>query len=169
MHIIEEMEWKSRTSYEEIVDIVISRLQMEQLKKRLDVIFAEEQREPIFYDSKHRNDFYGMLQKRRGRSIAHTSKYAAAVFLLSVDEALWEKVKGNVMDTGIFFDRMKIGGVTLEQYILFHAAKDVYHNTKHIRLSEMADRQLISDKILKVIVNAFVISRCGIEVIRKEA
>ena len=88
MCIMEEMEWRSRTSYEEIEDIVISRLQMEQLKKRLDVIFAEEQREPIFYDSKHRNDFYRMLQKRRGRSIAHTSKYAAAVFLLSVDEAL---------------------------------------------------------------------------------
>lgn len=163
-----EVEWRSRTSYEEIVDIVISHLQMEQLKKRLDVIFTEEKREPIFYDSKHRNDFYGMLLHRRGRAITHTPKYGAAVFLLSADEELWDKVKGNVLDTGIFFDRIKIGGVTLEQYILFHAAKDVYYNTKHIRLSELADKKLIPDRILKVIVNAFVISRCGIGIIEME-
>ena len=64
----------------------------------------------------------------------------------------------------ICFDQIRLGSVTLEQYILFHAAKDVYHNKKHIRLSEMSDRDLIPDAVLKVIVNAFVIGRCGVEV-----
>lgn len=33
--IIDEVEWKSRGSYEEIVDIVISRMQLENLKRRI--------------------------------------------------------------------------------------------------------------------------------------
>lgn len=74
-----------------------------------------------------------------------TANYAAAVFILSADENLWERVKGNVLERGIYFDRIRIGGVTLEQYILFHAAKDVYNGTKHIRLSELTDRDLIPD------------------------
>ena len=63
--------------------------------------------------------------------------YTAAVFLLSADEKLWDRVCKNMLDTGIYFDRIRLGGVTLEQYILFHAAKDVYNGTKHIRLSEL--------------------------------
>ena len=61
-----------------------------------------------------------------------------------------------------------LGGVTLEQYILFHAAKDVYNGTKHIRLSELTDRDLIPDEILRLIVNAFVIEKCGVEIVKQE-
>lgn len=67
-----------------------------------------------------------------------------------------------MLDTGIYFDRIRLGGVTLEQYILFHTGKDVYNGTKHIRLSELTDRDLIPDEILRLIVNAFVIEKCGV-------
>lgn len=83
---------------------------------------------------------------------------------MSADEELWEKVCKNILDTGIYFDRVRLGGVTLEQYILFHAAKDVYNGTKHIRLSKLTDRDLIPDEILRLIVNAFVIEKCGVEI-----
>ena len=78
------------------------------------------------------------------------------------------RVCKNVLDTGIYFDRIRLGGVTLEQYILFHAAKDVYNGTKHIRLSELTDRDLIPDEILRLIVNAFVIEKCGVEIVKQE-
>jgi hypothetical protein len=83
---------------------------------------------------------------------------------LSADEGLWERAHRHVPDTGIYFDRIRLGGVTLEQYILFHAAKDVYNGTKHIRLSELADRELVADGMLRIIVNAFVIEKCGVEI-----
>lgn len=83
---------------------------------------------------------------------------------MSADEELWEKVCKNILDTWIYFDRVRLGGVTLEQYILFHAAKDVYNGTKHIRLSKLTDRDLIPDEILRLIVNAFVIEKCGVEI-----
>lgn len=157
--IIEEMNWKSRGNYSEIVDCVISRMQLEHLKKRVEEIFGEADKEIIFHNMKHRNDFYSLLMGKRAKTLKHTPNYAAAVFLLSADEELWEKVCKNILDTGIYFDRVRLGGVTLEQYILFHAAKDVYNGTKHIRLSELTDRDLIPDEILRLIVNAFVIEK----------
>ena len=108
------------------------------------------------------------LPRSEWSTAPQNSGYAAAVFLLSADEILWEKVRKNVLDTGIYFDRVRLGGVTLEQYILFHAAKDVYSGTKHIRLSELTDRELIPDEILRLIVNAFVIEKCGVEIVKQE-
>ena len=137
-------------------------------EKRVEEIFGEVDKELIFRSMKHRNDFYSLLMGKRAKALQHTPNYAAAVFLLSADEKLWDRVCKNVLDTGIYFDRIRLGGVTLEQYILFHAAKDVYNGTKHIRLSELTDRDLIPDEILRLIVNAFVIEKCGVEIVKQE-
>lgn len=89
-------------------------------------------------------------------------------FLLSADEKLWEKTRRQMSDTGIYFNQVRLGSVTLEQYILFHAAKDAYHGTKHIRLSELTDRELVPDEILRLIVNAFVIERYGMDIVEQK-
>ncbi|MDE7202726.1 MAG: hypothetical protein K2O91_12690 [Lachnospiraceae bacterium] len=163
--IMNEAERRSRGNYSEIVDCVISRIQMEHLKKRIQEIFQEAGEEYIFRNQTHRNIFYSLFTGRKSESLCRHRNYAAAVFLLSADGGLWERTKRHVADTGIYFDRIRLGGVTLEQYILFHAAKDVYNGTKHIRLSELADRELIADGMLHLIVNAFVIEKCGVEII----
>ncbi|MBD9192182.1 MAG: hypothetical protein EGP96_06610 [Roseburia inulinivorans] len=161
-------EWKSRGNYSEIVDCVISRMQMEHLKKRIQEVFGNAEKELIFYDSRHRTDFSSLLLGRRKKNLCGLPNYAAAVFLLSADENLWEKVSKQVLDTGIYFDRIRLGSVTLEQYILFHAARDVYLGTKHIRLSELTDRELIPDEIFRLIVNAFVMERYGVDIVERE-
>ena len=130
--------------------------------------FGNAEKELIFYDSRHRNDFSSLLLGRRKKNLCGLPNYAAAVFLLSADENLWEKVSKQVLDTGIYFDRIRLGSVTLEQYILFHAARDVYLGTKHIRLSELTDRELIPDEILRLIVNAFVMERYGVDIVERE-
>ena len=94
-------EWKSRGNYSEIVDCVISRMQMEHLKKRIQEVFGNAEKELIFYDSRHRNDFSSLLLGRRKKNLCGLPNYAAAVFLLSADENLWEKVSKQVLDTGI--------------------------------------------------------------------
>ncbi len=166
--IYEQTEWQSHSNYEQIVDIVITRMQMEQLKHRLEQIFSNAEKEFIFKDQKHRKDFYSLMKGKRKEILQHTPNYAGAVFLLSADEELWTKVAGNVLDTGIYFKRIKIGRLTLEQYILYHAAKDIYNGTKHIQLSELADQELIPDEIFRLIINAFVINKCGLEVLEWE-
>lgn len=46
--IIEEMDRKSRGNYSEIVDYVISRMQLEHLKKRVEEIFGEVDKERLW-------------------------------------------------------------------------------------------------------------------------
>lgn len=58
VQIISEQEWRSRGSYSEIIDIVISRMQMEYLKRRLEEIFSVTEKELIFLNSSHRRNFY---------------------------------------------------------------------------------------------------------------
>ena len=160
--VMNEAEWRSRGNYSEIVDCVISRMQMEHLRKRIQEIFRET--ETVFHDKRHRKRFGSLTAGKRSGNFYSHPNYAAAVFLLSADEGLWERAHRHVPDTGIYFERIRLGGVTLEQYILFHAAKDVYNGTKHIRLSELADRELVADGMLRLIVNAFVIEKCGVEI-----
>lgn len=88
-----DVDWRSRGNYSEIVDCVISRMQMEHLKKRVDEIFCEVDKELIFRNPKHRNDFYSLLMGKRTKTLQYAPGYAAAVFLLSADEILWEKVR----------------------------------------------------------------------------
>lgn len=162
------IDWKSRGNYAEIVDCVISRMQLEELSERVAEIYALEYKEKIFRDEEHRRVFYTLYMLKSNEFLFELPNYAAAIFLLTADEKLWNKVRSNVLDTGIYFDRVKLGGVTLEEYILFHASKDVYYGTKHIRLSELVDRELISDEVLKLIINALVIEKCGVEIVTKE-
>lgn len=166
--VMNEAEWRIRGNYSEIVDCVISRMQMEHLKRRVQEIFQDREGEVIFHDRKHRKDFHSLLAGKMAESLCRHPNYAAAVFLLSADSGLWERAQRHVTDTGIYFDRIRLGGVTLEQYILFHAAKDVYNGTKHIQLSELADRELIADGVLRLILNAFVIEKCGVDIVEQE-
>lgn len=166
--IMNEAEWRSRGNYSEIVDCVVSRMQMEHLKRRIDEIFCETKQELIFNGSAHRERYLMLMREKQAVIFCSHPNYAAAVFLLSADNGFWERAKRHVADTGIYFDRIRLGGVTLEQYILFHAAKDVYNGTKHIRLSELADRELVADRLLRLVVNAFVIQKCGVEIVGQE-
>ena len=58
-----------------------------------------------------------------------------------------------------FFDRIWLG----QRY-----AEDVYRETKHIHPSELADRELLPDQILRLMVNAFVIEKCGVKLLEQE-
>ncbi len=166
--IMNEAEWRRRGNYSEIVDCVNSRMQMEHLKRRIDEVFCVAVQELIFSSPAHREKYLLLMRGKRAEIFGSHSNYAVAVFLLSADDGLWERAERHVADTGIYFDRIRLGAVTLEQYILFHVAKDVHNGTKHIRLSELADRELVADRLLRLIVNTFVIQKCGVGMIEQE-
>lgn len=145
--IMNAEEWKSRGNYTELVDCVISSMQMEHLKKRISEIFEKEDKEIIFGSMKHRKDFYFLLTGRRGKNLCMYPNYAAAVFLLSADEKLWDKVHRQVLDTGIYFDRIRLGGVTLDQYILFHAARDEFVTLRKFLTMEEFKSEHLSEEL----------------------
>lgn len=67
--IMNAEEWKSRGNYTELVDCVISSMQMEHLKKRISEIFEKVDKEMIFGSMKYRKDFYFLLTGRRGKNL----------------------------------------------------------------------------------------------------
>lgn len=66
-------------------------------EKRISEIFGKAEKEMIFGSMKHRKDFYSLLMGRKGKNLVIHPNYAAAVFLLSADEGLWDKVYRQVL------------------------------------------------------------------------
>lgn len=61
----------------------------------------------------------------------------------------------------ICFQDIRLHGIGEDGYALFHAAKDLYCSTTHISLSELADPEVISDEVFRLIVDALLIRRYG--------
>ena len=119
---------------------------------------------PIFRDHDHRLRFEAAHKADLTGSAGQTS----AVYLLSADAFLWSKARLAVSVGAIDFPAIRIHGVDLDGYVLFHTAKDLHTGTKHISLSELTDAELVSDETFRLIVTAFLIRRYGAEVLCAE-
>lgn len=59
----------------------------------------------------------------------------------------------------IRFQEIRIHGVDLDGYVLFHTAKDLYKGTCHISISELIDPELVSEDTFRLVVSSFLIRR----------
>lgn len=119
---------------------------------------------PIFETGDHQIRFEAAYRE----SLTGSAGQTAAVFLLTADSFLWSKARMSVTMEGIDFPAIRIHGVDLDGYVLFHTAKDLYTGTKHISLLELTDPELVSDSAFRLLVTAFLIRRYGAEVLSAE-
>lgn len=119
---------------------------------------------PFFETTAHQHRFEAAYRERLTGSAGQT----AAVFLLSANPFLWSKARLAVVPEGIDFPAIRIHGVDLDGYVIFHTAKDLYTGTKHISLSELTDPELVRDGAFRLLVTAFLIRRYGAEVLWAE-
>lgn len=91
--------------------------------------------------------------------------YSAALYLLTADLPLWSLAQSALGHSGIRFQDIRLHGVEVEDYALFHAAKDLYCGTEHISLAELADPEVIDDEVFRLIVDAILIRRYGVAII----
>nr|WP_304059617.1 hypothetical protein [Enterocloster clostridioformis] len=94
-------------------------------------------------------------------SAADEDAMCAAVYLLSADSFLWGRAFPAVDSDIIRFQKIRIHGVDLDGYVLFHTAKDLYKGTCHISLSELIDPELVSEDTFRLVISAFLIRRYG--------
>ncbi len=166
-----EAEWRNRGTTLEIVDCVVKgqMMQMEHLKRRIEEIFCEAGQKLIFSSPAHKEKYLLLMRGKRADIFCSHPNYAAAVFLLSAEDGLWERAKQHVTDTGIYFDRIRLGVESHWNSIFcFMRQRMSTMAQKHIRLSELADRELVADMLLRLIVNAFVIQKCGVGMTKQE-
>lgn len=152
--------------YGELLRLFIKEIQLRAFAARIDKMFRENEVNPMFFrNAEHRRRFQRMQKNGLFPLLNLSEAYAAAVFLLTSDPFLWKQSKDCIGQSSIRFNDIRIHGVDLDGYAIFHTARDLYHGTDHIAISELSDPELINDKLLRLIINAFLVRRHGISVI----
>lgn len=153
--------------YKELLRLFIKEIQLHTFAARIEKLFRESEANPMFFrNAEHRRRFQSVQKSGLFPLLSLSEAYATAVFLLTSDAFLWKQSKDCIDQSSIRFKDIRIHGVDLNGYAIFHTAKDLYQGTDHIALSELSDPELINDKLLRLIINAFLIRRHGITVIR---
>ena len=131
--------------------------------ERLNNYIREGEKKRVDYRSKkHKEVFEETIVKMNHKNYAIMS----ALYLLTADYKLWQVMRHHTKKNKIDFEDVKLGNIQEEGYTLYCVAKDLYHGTKHISISDLADKELISPKMFAVICNAMAIRRFGIKAIQ---
>ena len=112
-----------------------------------------------FKSQQHKSTFKKAIRKKDKTD----TRLMAAMYLLKADQILWNKVKGNIRESRIDYDEVRLDTVSENCYTLYSASKDMYFNTDHVSLSDIFDTKLISEKMYNVIITAINIRRLGLE------
>ena len=110
-----------------------------------------------FKSQQHKSTFKKAIRKKDKTD----TRLMAAMYLLTADQILWNKVKGNIRESRIDYDEVRLDTVSENCYTLYSASKDMYFNTDHVSLSDIFDTKLISEKMYNVIITAINIRRLG--------
>ena len=94
------------------------------------------------------------------------SRWLAAVYLLSAHAALWQKTIGAVRPGQNDFSKVRLRDSTIQDYVLYRAAKGICSGTLGATSEELADPELVDDDTLLLILGAVVTVRYGPEVMR---
>lgn len=91
-------------------------------------------------------------------------KYLAALYLLSSSAGLWERSRPAFHSGTIDFSAVRLGGIGVQEYTLYRAAKGISSGRLGVGADELADGELISDHTLLLILHAALIARFGPQV-----
>lgn len=128
-------------------------------RKRLHQYLDESEGNPAMYQSgKHKAAFEAAARKENQDDYA----LMAALFLLTADSRTWGAAKWHITNGHIFFEKIHMQNCTETAYALLCAAKDLYLGTRHMTISDLADKDVISPKVFADICTAMAIRRFGL-------
>ena len=143
----------------ELIKRTMSAIRYSPFTRRLQKYLDERKEPPMEYrNEKHKAAFTNAIEKLDRKNYALT----AALYLLTADHRLWMSVKRKISGNTICFEQINLPNCSVGAYTLFCAAKDLYLGTKHLTVSDLADRELIPPKMFALICNAMTIRRYGI-------
>ena len=102
----------------------------------------------------------------KGENRTVSSRWLAAVYLLSAHAALWQKTLRAVRPGQIDFANIRLGDTGIQDYVLYRTAKGICSGMLGATSEELSDPELVSDGTLLLVVSAAVIARYGPEAIR---
>ena len=107
-----------------------------------------------------------MIEMTKGEKGYINSRWLAAVYLLSAHAALWQKTITAVRPDQIDFASVRLGDCTIQDYVLYRAAKGIFSGTLGATSEELADPELVSDDTLRLILCAAAAARYGPDAMR---
>ncbi len=159
--------------YEELLGLFMKEIELQAFALRVQRIIEvtsnrreSEAKQMLFRNAEHKRRFQSIGRSGLFPKLDESYGYAAAIFLLTADDFIWSEAKNHVDKQLIHFEAIHIHGVDLEGYVIFHMAKELYSGKTHITVSELSDPELINDKLLRLIVNAFLVRRYGINALK---
>ena len=118
----------------------------------------------LFINHNHKERFYHLIQKQDIYIEDGSPSYLAVIFLLTADEVLWKISENAICSNGFDFSQIHLRQISTEGYALYQTAKTISTGKEYIRISEIADRELIDDTAFKIIINASLIAKYGADV-----
>ncbi len=106
-----------------------------------------------------------MFERSIERSLNSDNAMLSALYLLTAEKYLWSKVRCAVSNNDINFSAVRLGNVSTDAYTLYMTARDLYSGTAHITVSDLADTDLITNKMFGILCNAMAIRRYGIKAV----
>lgn len=157
------------SSYSELLILTMKYVKNQPFSERLNNYIKESEAKCMTYrNKKHKEIFEEMIREADENNLASLS----ALYLLTADYSLWRIMINHISKNKIDFRDVKLNGISEGGYTLYCAAKDLYLGTKHITVCDLADKELISQKMFGLICNAMAIRRyglCAIEVMGEMA
>ena len=115
----------------------------------------------LFRGNAHREMFKRTIE----RSLTSDNAMLSALYLLTADKYLWSKVRCAVSNIDINFSAIRLGDVNTDAYTLYMTARDLYSGTTYITVSDLADTELITNKMFGILCNAMAIRRYGMKAV----
>ena len=137
-----------------------------QFRKRMHQQFRE--RKPQFFQF-----FLSDAHRRRwthwkNRCYGMSGRNTAALFLLTADEELWQRVLWHFDSSGFDFPAIRLSGIHPELYSIYQAAKTISVGGDNIVIENLAFSELVSDRAFRLILGALLLCRYGEVVLNLE-
>ena len=155
--------------YQILLRMLAEELPGSALTARVGKLREEGEKGIMFFKSEeHRRRFRALMRCGLYPGLVMEPGFAAAVFLLSSEEMLWEKAGPFVQEHTIDYSRFRLRGADLDSYATFCVAKELCTGKPYVSLSELGDPELFHDGLLRLIIHAVLISRHGIGTVLNE-
>ena len=149
--------------YEDLIKNCFGRIKNSSLKDRLKLQSSKFTGE-LFLNNNHKERFYHVHHKQDIEVWERSASYLAVIFLLTANEVLWNISVSAVCLHGFDFSQIHLKQISTEGYAIYQTAKTISTGKEYIRISEIADKELIDDTAFKIIINASLIAKYGANV-----
>lgn len=149
--------------YSDLIKDCFGRIKNYVLKNRFKLLSNKFTGE-LFLNHNHQERFYHVHHKQDIEVWERSPSHLAVIFLLTADEVLWNISEHAVCLNGFDFSQIHLRQISTEGYALYQTAKTISTGKEYIRISEIADKELIDDTAFKIIINASLIAKYGADV-----